>query len=64
MSILGQNWLILPQDRLNLHDFAVKRGGGGAGSAHTWICPCSVHFGFHVLWLNVYVVSPFHRFVF
>ena len=28
MSKLGENWLIYPQNRLNLHDLAVKRGGG------------------------------------
>ena len=35
-----QYWLILPPNRLNLHDLAVKRGGGRARSAHTWIRPC------------------------
>ena len=29
MSKLRENWLIRPQNRLNLHDLVVKRGGGG-----------------------------------
>ena len=37
VSKLGENWLIKPQNRLNLHDLAVKRGGAGTGSAYTWI---------------------------
>ena len=40
-----QNWggrglADIPQNRLNLH-LAVKRGGSGARSVHTWIRPCS-----------------------
>ena len=29
VSNLKENWLIWPQNRLNLHDLVVKRGGGG-----------------------------------
>ena len=35
---LRENWLIWPQNRLNLHDLVVKRGSR-AESAHTWIRP-------------------------
>ena len=38
VSKLRENWLIWPQNRLNLHNLVVKRGTG-AKSAHTWICP-------------------------
>ena len=40
MSKLRENWLIWPQNRLNMHDLVVKRGGGGGAGAelaHTWI---------------------------
>ena len=40
VSKLRENWLIWPQNRLNLHDLVVKRWAG-AKSAHTWIHPCS-----------------------
>ena len=46
MSTLRENWLIWPQNRLNLHDLVVKkRGGGEAGPnrAHTWIRPWFHH---------------------
>ena len=40
VSKLRENWLIWPQNRLNLHDLVVKRGGGdGDESAHIWIHP-------------------------
>ena len=39
VSKLRENWLTWPLNRLNLHDLVVKRGGGSAESAHTWIQP-------------------------
>ena len=39
VSKLRENWLIWPQNRLNLHDLVVKRGGGGAGP--NWPIPGS-----------------------
>ena len=38
VSKLRENWLIWPQNRLNLHNLVVKRGTG-AKSARTWIRP-------------------------
>ena len=39
VSKLRENWLIWPQNRLNLHDLVVKRGGRGRGRIGPYLDP-------------------------
>ena len=53
VSKLGGNWPLYPQNRLNLHDLAVKREALGPDRAHTWIRPWYTPCQWKVFWISV-----------